>query len=444
MPNDHPRKHKNGKGDGIADPEKGLKAGRKAVPALKYAYGLVGIAGAATTIIGYFKSPQVGVAAILLTLVGMILVWLVSGLTKDTKQADPAARVMVWAAVGLFVAGVILLLTLATLRLPKTLADWLGMPAIVQAPTADDQQKIAAIFAIGAAQPLEATANLHEDSRKALIFIDGHTNAYCEKSTDAIMRQKMQCPLPGSTPVIATSLPVPAAITLQRATQPPASPCSNTALAKVGEPAKIFGFDVTSHNTSIDWTKLVADGYYFVFIKASQGTSFVDARFKDNWDAAGRAGLIRGAYHFFTTADAKLQASNFLTVLKGVVLGPCDVGAALDLENPNFIGPTVANQTPAERVKQARLWLQEVRTATGKPPVLYVAERYLGELGDPSDFAENPLWIASYSPNLPASRARYKFWQFSDGSVGPRLSPYYSMDMNLFNGSSSELFALAK
>jgi lysozyme len=444
MSEDHPQQDKSNKPGEILSPEGGLEAGRKAVPALNYAYGLIGVAGAATTIIGYFKSPQVAIAAILLTLVGMILVWLFSSLTRGSEHVDPAARVMVWTAVGLFVAGVLLLLTLATFRAPKNLADWLGMPVSVQAPTEEEQRKIRAIFAVGAAQPSETDVKLYDDRRLALVFIDGHTNEFCGKTTDSTMRQTMQCPPVGSHPVVATSLPAPSAITLQRATQPAIGPCSKTALAKAGEPAKIFGFDITSHDSDIDWNKFVEDGYYFVFIKASQGTSFVDPRFKYYWEAAGRAGLIRGAYHFFTSTDGKLQASNFLTALKSVVLGPCDIGAALDFETP--IGEQ--QMTAAERVKHAVLWLQDVQTATGKPPILYSGS-YLKDLGDPPELAAYPLWLASYStnPRLPPNHTRYTFWQFSDGKTGPRFGrPSYSIpiDMNVFNGSSSELFALAR
>jgi lysozyme len=429
-------------GSGISDPAKGLEAGRKAVPALRYAYALIGVAGTASTIIGYFKSPQFAVAAILLTLVGMILVWLFSNLTaKDAKHVDPAARVMVWTSVVFFVVGVCLLVTLAIFRAPANLADMLGIPANVQPPTEEDQKKIEAIFAAGAATATESNTTLYENRRVALVFIDGHTNDYCRKSNDQAMREKMQCPAQGA--VATAALPPPSAIRLQRAEPPVAGPCSDTALAKAGSRTKILGVDVSSHDNNIDWQKLVADGYFFVFIKASQGTSYADVRFKEHWDAAGRAGLIRGAFHFLTSADPKGQVSNFLTALKKVVIGPCDIGAALDLE-PTVLGGDAPS--PASRIEGARSWLREVMVATGKPPILYVGTSYLSELGDPADFAVYPLWIASYSPspNLPASRTHYSFWQFSDGVYGPRLGPSYRMDMNLFNGSAAELFALAQ
>ena len=227
-----------------------------------------------------------------------------------------------------------------------------------------------------------------------------------------------------------------------RAPQQTTFACKDTALAKAGHASKILGVDVSRHDTNIDWNKLVADGYYFVFLKATQGATFKDSKFREYWDAAGRAGLIRGAYHWLSNTDATSQVSNFLAVLQTVTLGPCDIGAALDLEEP-FAG---AGQLTTERVEVARAWLRGVRKAIGKPPILYVSARYLAKLGDPPDFAEYPLWIPSYSPQprLPSSRTHYAFWQFSDGVLGPRLGPQLKMDMNMFNGSPAELFALAR
>ena len=40
-------------------------------------------------------------------------------------------------------------------------------------------------------------------------------------------------------------------------------------------------------------------GANFVYIKATDGGDHLDPMFRKNWRAAGKAGLKRGAYHFF-------------------------------------------------------------------------------------------------------------------------------------------------
>src|SRR5687768_3711582 len=60
------------------------------------------------------------------------------------------------------------------------------------------------------------------------------------------------------------------------------------------------GIDVSHHQGVIEWSLLSGQGVDFAYIKASEGGDFVDPAFARNWDGAGRAGIRRGAYHFFT------------------------------------------------------------------------------------------------------------------------------------------------
>src|SRR5689334_19896361 len=59
-----------------------------------------------------------------------------------------------------------------------------------------------------------------------------------------------------------------------------------------------YGIDVASHQGAIDWEAVAGDHMAFAYIKATEGGDFTDDRFAENWDAAGAAGLDRGAYHF--------------------------------------------------------------------------------------------------------------------------------------------------
>ena len=86
------------------------------------------------------------------------------------------------------------------------------------------------------------------------------------------------------------------------------------------------GFDVSSHQTRVDWGRVKSDGISFAYIKATEGTGFVDPRFGAYWAGAKAAGLPRGAYHFarpdtnsgttpaLVTKDAQAEADSFLGV----------------------------------------------------------------------------------------------------------------------------------
>jgi lysozyme len=56
--------------------------------------------------------------------------------------------------------------------------------------------------------------------------------------------------------------------------------------------------DVSNNNAEPNWEQLRRQGIAAVFLKASEGTSFIDTTFADRRKAANRAGLHVGAYHF--------------------------------------------------------------------------------------------------------------------------------------------------
>lgn len=77
-----------------------------------------------------------------------------------------------------------------------------------------------------------------------------------------------------------------------------------------------YGIDVSHHQGPINWNRVARDDVSFAYIKATEGADFVDNQFAANWSEADSAGLLRGAYHFFTLCTAgEKQAENFLRVV---------------------------------------------------------------------------------------------------------------------------------
>ena len=91
-----------------------------------------------------------------------------------------------------------------------------------------------------------------------------------------------------------------------------------------------IGVDVSHHQGAIDWDKLAADRVSFAYIKATEGGDWLDTRFAENWRAAKRTSIARGAYHYFSLCTpAETQAEHFIKTL-----GPLDndLPPALDVE----------------------------------------------------------------------------------------------------------------
>jgi lysozyme len=188
----------------------------------------------------------------------------------------------------------------------------------------------------------------------------------------------------------------------------------------------VRGIDISHHQGTIAWGVLRRNHVRFAYMKATEGGDHVDTRFAENWHAAGRAGIARGAYHFFTLCKPGLaQAHNFMRV------APKDADAmppAVDLE---FGGNCKARPDKAALLKELTAFLRAVERHYGKKPILYVTRsfhhRYL--TGALNDYG---FWIRSiyFRPDLPGRP--WLFWQFHDR--GARDGIDGRVDLNVFNG----------
>jgi GH25 family lysozyme M1 (1,4-beta-N-acetylmuramidase) len=178
----------------------------------------------------------------------------------------------------------------------------------------------------------------------------------------------------------------------------------------------VGGVDVSSWNhpsgRSIHWSQVKAAGKSFVFIKATEGTRYTNGYFAGDWRGSGRAGLIRGAYHFAQpssrTLSAAAQARHFVRVV-GSRLSRPSLPPVLDLEVTNGLGAR-------KIVRWTRTWLATVKSLTGRVPMIYTYLAYWRQYFKRSTaLRAYPLWIACYCSRPAAgSWPRWTFWQFID------------------------------
>jgi len=198
----------------------------------------------------------------------------------------------------------------------------------------------------------------------------------------------------------------------------------------------VHGIDVSKFQKEINWDavqQMQVDKIRisFAFIKATEGITRQDAAFKRNWQKAGEAGLIRGAYHFFyATRDPLKQAVNFKNVVQ---LTSGDLPPVLDIEVHN-------NQPPAVIRSTAKIWLEELEKAYGIKPIIYTNLKFYNTyLGD--EFDDYPLWIAHYyQKERPRVDREWVFWQHSD--IGRVNGIKTIVDFNVFRGDSAALMKL--
>ena len=212
--------------------------------------------------------------------------------------------------------------------------------------------------------------------------------------------------------------------------------------------ATVPGIDVSYWDAGIDWPKVRATGQRFVFVKATEGNTYQDPTYDDNWFGAKSAGLLRGAYHFFhCNIDPKKQADNFINYVKSYKDNG-ELPHVLDLE-------THDNVKKEKIIPAVKAYLDRVEAAFGKKPIIYSGyfflQDYLSEAGGgPPMWAKDyPLWIAQYpnqytpgmAPLLPRGWFKWTIWQYSEKGVVNGINA--DVDMDLFNGTLEELYKFA-
>lgn len=188
----------------------------------------------------------------------------------------------------------------------------------------------------------------------------------------------------------------------------------------------VRGIDVSSHNGVIDFRKVRAEGYEFVFIKASEGSDFKDKNFKTNYAKARKAGIKTGAYHFFRfDRDGVDQAINFL---KAVGNRQLDLGLAVDVEqqgNPEGIDKELITERLTAMAEYLYLKGYRVTFYTNKTGY----EEFLME-----SFPGYPLWICSFSEH--PIDADWTYWQYDHHGKVSGIKG--DVDLNAYNGTREE------
>lgn len=198
------------------------------------------------------------------------------------------------------------------------------------------------------------------------------------------------------------------------------------------------GIDVSYYQGTINWTSVANSGIKFAFIRVSDGTGFHDPKFTSFWAGAHNAGIIRGAYQFFRPAQSVSGQANLLISALGGHYTPGDLPPVLDVEDAG--GESAA--TVASKIRQ---WVDQVKGTLGVDPIIYTGKYFWrDQVGGPTSFVHNALWIAQYTslcPDLPAPWARWTFWQNTEtGSVSGIPG---QMDLDQFNGTLADLQAFA-
>lgn len=173
---------------------------------------------------------------------------------------------------------------------------------------------------------------------------------------------------------------------------------------------RVFGIDLSHHQKDIDWAKLAIycdnDGvsYYseprsrsfmqpvmFAYVKATEGSTFVDDKYEEYMHEAKNHDIARGSYHFYSLMSSpESQAQHFLNTALQWQRG--DMPPMLDVEYNDQDKPMI----PATYSEDILKWLDIVEKSMGCKPIIYTRENIKNLYMADSRFSRYDFWIARY------------------------------------------------
>jgi lysozyme len=207
----------------------------------------------------------------------------------------------------------------------------------------------------------------------------------------------------------------------------------------------------------VDFPGMKSEGIMGVIHEASYPPFARDADYSLRQQAATRAGLLWGAYHYGNATDPVRQADHFLRVVSSAwaqadpASRPAGVLLVLDFEkNGHYPGGTM-------RVDQAIAFVERIRERTGKYPGIYSGEYHMQKtLGSPKVSPTYKgvlrncwLWLANYGarPQVAAPWSYWHLWQYTGdgkcrlpGSGYPKsVANIRKAERNIFYGTRTAL-----
>ncbi|MGE6537783.1 glycoside hydrolase family 25 protein [Bacillus luti] len=198
---------------------------------------------------------------------------------------------------------------------------------------------------------------------------------------------------------------------------------------------EIKGVDVASYQGEIDWRELEKQNMKFAFIKATEGSSFMDEYFTTNWTNANKTGMRTGAYHFFSfDSKGETQAEQYIrTVPKNERALP----PVIDVE---FYANKKDDPPKREDVtKELSIMVKMLEQYYDKKVILYATQEAY-DLYIKDAYPQCDIWIRSVlmKPSI-SDKRNWTFWQYTNRG---RLRGYNGkekyIDLNVFYGNAKE------
>ncbi|MGX9924166.1 glycoside hydrolase family 25 protein [Streptomyces sp. NPDC002248] len=171
----------------------------------------------------------------------------------------------------------------------------------------------------------------------------------------------------------------------------------------------IKGVDVSSYQPE----QFSTSGYSFVFVKATEGTSYINPKMKAQAAWARKKGLLLGFYHFLHPGNVQAQAEYFVS--------KCD-SVGVDILACDWESGTQG--IPSNADKDA--FLKAVKKLRPTHKVILYTGQNLWLTKDKTSFVQDGLWIAQYNdrPGQPNIKASWLFHQYTSTPIDTNVANF--------------------
>jgi GH25 family lysozyme M1 (1,4-beta-N-acetylmuramidase) len=206
----------------------------------------------------------------------------------------------------------------------------------------------------------------------------------------------------------------------------------------------IKGFDI--NGPAVNWTT-AATGYRFAYVKATEGTYFINGNYTADAAGARAAGMYVGGYHYLVWSSSGADQANYFVKELGGSVPNGDLPPVADIED--VYADDLSSTTVADRVTIISDFLTTVQSLTGRQPMIYSGNWYWTDasyLNNPTQFSAYPIWWSAYTtgcPTIPDSFPKLTIWQNAGSVACTGVSGATGCDTDLFYGTEADLAALA-
>lgn len=185
------------------------------------------------------------------------------------------------------------------------------------------------------------------------------------------------------------------------------------------------GIDISSYQRNVNFSAVKNSGIDIVYIKSSEGTTYINPFFESSYSNAKANGLKVGFYHYVrarTTQQAINEANFFARVVSGK---QSDCKLAMDFENFGNLSVNQINEI-------SKVFLETLKNATNSQPIIY-SNAFSARTIFSQELTSYPLWVANYGVSEPQSNGKWDTWvgwQYTSTGTVNGVSGY--VDRNQF------------